>query len=145
MFASQTYEERRDRLRARLGSGLVLLLGSGESLAGVPCGFPPFHQDGTFLYYTGIAQPGFALLMDLDQGGATLYGDDPHPEAALWSGPTPSVGELAYLSGLESAAPCAKLVDRLRAAMGQGRVIRFLPPAPTGTPAPALPPVRIPP
>ena len=123
MFASQTYETRRDRLRARLGTGLVLLLGN----EGPPAG-PMFRQESTFLYFTGVDRPGFALLMDLDQGSATLYGDDPPPEAALWSGPLPGVGELASLSGLASAAPGAKLADRVKAALGQGRVIRFLPP-----------------
>ena len=125
MFAPRIYEERRDRLQARLGTGLALFLG-GEGAAESPAAF---RQDSTFLYFTGVDRPGFSLLMDLDEGRTTLYGDEPPLDALIWSGPSPGVGELAAAAGIAHAAPGARLADDLQRAFVLGRTIRFLPPA----------------
>lgn len=127
MFAPEVFEERRNRLQTRLQTGLVLLLGSGESPLERPGRGEGFRQDRTFLYLTGVDEPGFALLMDLDQGVTTLFGDEPPPEAQIWTGALPSLAELAWRAGITSAAPSTKLKSRLQKA--QGRTIRFLPPA----------------
>src|SRR5512145_1823291 len=123
MFAPEIYEARRNRLRDRLRSGLLLFLGHEEDP-----GLHAFRQDSTFLYFTGVDHPGFALLMDLDQDTTTLYADEPSLDAIIWTGMPPSVAELAWKAGISHAAPATKLADRLRKAQAQGRVIRFLPP-----------------
>lgn len=120
MFAPEIYEQRRNRLQARLKTGLLLFLGSEAS--------PTFRQDSTFLYYTGIDESGFALLMDLDQDTTTLFADEPSRESVIWTGLQPSLAELAWKSGITHAAPTTKLTDRLSKAQAQGRTIRFLPP-----------------
>lgn len=123
MPAPNVHEERRNRLRARLGNGLALFLGGEEDE-----GAPSFRQDSTFLYFTGVDRPGFSLLLDLDEGSATLYGDEPPFESVAWSGPFPGIGELASRAGIGHAAPGARLADDLQCAMALGRTIRFLPP-----------------
>ena len=122
MFAPEVYEERRNRLQERLRTGLVLLPGRGEA-------DPAFRQESTFLYFTGVDQPGHALLLDLDQGTAILHGDEPAPEVLASTGLRPGVAELAWRAGLAQAAPFSKLADRLARAQAQGRPVHFLPPA----------------
>lgn len=128
MFAPEIYEERRNRLQAQLKTGLLFLLGNEESPMNSPGNVHAFRQDSSFLYFTGVDHPGFALLMDLDQGSTTLYADEPSLDAIIWTGMPPSVAELAWKAGIANAAPSAKLADRLQKATAQGRTIRFLPP-----------------
>ena len=128
MFASEIYEERRQRLQERLKTGLLLFLGNDESPLNALGNMHAFRQDSTFLYFTGVDHPGFSLLMDLDQDTATLFADEPSLDTIVWTGLLPSVAELAWKAGITHAAPVTKLADRLRKAVAQGRAIRFLPP-----------------
>jgi Xaa-Pro aminopeptidase len=123
MFAPELYEERRNRLRDKLRSGLLLFLGNDESP-----GMHAFRQESTFLYFTGVDYPGFSLLMDLDQDTTTLFADEPSLDTIIWTGMPPSLAELAWKAGISHGAPAVKLADRLRKAMAQGRAIHFLPP-----------------
>jgi Xaa-Pro aminopeptidase len=130
MFASQTYVERRAQLRARLEGqrGLLLFLGNEESPMNYADNCFPFRQDSSFLYFLGVDQPGFAGVLDLDEGTATLFAEDLSLDAIVWTGPQPTVAELAAQAGLADTAPSAKLVEALARARAQGRPIHFLPP-----------------
>jgi len=132
MFAPVTYRDRRRVLQDTLiglgEQGLLLFLGNDES----PCNYTdntyPYRQDSTFLYYFGIDRPGFAAVMDLDEGGTTVYADDPDIEAIVWTGPQPSTAELAAGGGVDDAAPAGALADRAARARAAGRRVHVLPP-----------------
>jgi Xaa-Pro aminopeptidase len=132
MFAPATYLDRRSTLRGTLAGlgerGLLLFLGNDES----PCNYAdntyPYRQDSTFLYYFGIDRPGFAAVIDLDEGSTTVFADDPGIDAIVWAGPQASVVELAARGGVDDVAPAAALGDRVRRATGAGQSVHVLPP-----------------
>jgi Xaa-Pro aminopeptidase len=128
MFAKKTYVERRHSLRKELKSGLVLILGNGESpmnYAGNPY---PFRQDSNFLYFFGINRPGFIGLMDMQEGKDYLFGEDFTIDDIIWMGPQPTVKELAKRIGASNGSTLDHLQSLINQAVSSGRKIHFLPP-----------------
>jgi Xaa-Pro aminopeptidase len=128
MFAADTYTQRRARLSALIPSGLLLFLGNDDSPMNYTDNTYHFRQDSTWLYYFGLAQPGLAAIIDLDAGHTVILGDDLSLDAIVWTGPQPSVAELASDAGVSETAPAAALADALNAARAGGRPVHFLPP-----------------
>ena len=87
MFAREIYIQRRERLRAQVQSGLILLLGNDESPMNYAANAYPFRQDSTFLYFFGLDQPGLAAVIDVEEGTECVFGDDPTVEEIVWTGP----------------------------------------------------------
>ncbi len=106
----------------------MLLLGNNE----VPMNYKgnpyPFRQDSSFLYFTGVQTPGFALIMDMDSGEDTLYGYDLTVDDIIWMGALPGVKDWAAVGGLTSTADFAQLEPALNAAQKSGRKVHILPP-----------------
>jgi len=127
MFAKETYIERRERLRARVQSGLVLLLGNDESPMNYAANVYPFRQDSTFLYFIGLDQPGLAAVLDLDEGTECLFGDDPSLDDIVWTGPRPLLQDVSREVGVNRTAPSKELGQVLSKATRQGRTIHTLP------------------
>jgi Xaa-Pro aminopeptidase len=132
MINALTYQQRRAELARRVGHGLVLLPGHAESPANYRDNCYPFRQDSTLLYFSGLAQPDLALLLDCDSGQATLLANDPHPDDIVWTGPVPSRSEQAARAGIEHHAPLSSLPSLLDQARSQGRAVHQLPVARTG-------------
>ncbi len=132
MFPAATYAARRDALLARLrqagARGLVLLPGHVDSPMNYRDNAYDFRQDSSFLYFCGLQQPELALLLDVDDGQATLFGDDIGIDHLVWTGPLPSVAERAALSGVPATGTRARLGETLASARAQGRAVHFLPP-----------------
>jgi Xaa-Pro aminopeptidase len=128
MFPISTYVDRRNRLKAQFGSGLLLFLGNEESPMNYADNPFPFRQDSSYLYYFGVDQPGFAAIIDLDADRTVIFGNDITLDDIVWTGVLPSVAELAARAGVAETAPVSTLDTFLKKAMVQGRVIRFLPP-----------------
>ncbi|MBN2206453.1 MAG: aminopeptidase P family protein [Candidatus Aminicenantes bacterium] len=128
MFEPNVYVERRKRLMAQLGSGLVLLPGNDESPMNYPANTYPFRQDSSFLYFFGLAQPGWVGVLDVDAGKEILFGDDISLEDVIWMGDLPTVKERAALVGVGTTRPPAKLESVLLKAKANRRKIHFLPP-----------------
>lgn len=128
MFASDTYSARRHALAEAVGQGLIVLLANDEAPMNYRANVYPYWQDGSLRYYGGPNQPGFALTVDADTGAATLYGDDVSMEDIVWTGPVPSVSDLAAQGGIERTAPLASLAEALKSAQDAGRAVHFLPP-----------------
>ncbi len=130
MFAPHLYLQRRRALMQQLSTterGLVLLPGHDDSPMNYADNAYPFRQDSTFLYYAGLAQPGLALLLDLERGDATLFADDADLDHQVWTGALPTAAERAAAAGIEHHAPRAALAGRLQAARSGGRPVHFLP------------------
>ena len=132
MFHAATYQSRRDALLARLrdagARGLVLLPGHVDSPMNYRDNAYDFRQDSSFLYFCGLQQPELALLLDIDDGSATLHGDDIGIDHLVWTGPLPSVAERAASSGIERTATNARLAATLASARAAGRPVHFLKP-----------------
>jgi Xaa-Pro aminopeptidase len=128
MTPALSFTERRNRLCSQVPGGIVLLLGNGESPINYQDNTYPFRQDSSFLYFTGLDRPGLALLLDLDEGTSTLFGEDPSLDDIVWTGPLPAIADSAALAGIGSAAATSALGPRLARARGQGRTIHILPP-----------------
>ncbi|WP_306599371.1 aminopeptidase P family protein [Geothrix sp. 21YS21S-2] len=120
--------ERRNRLKAQIPSGILLLLGNEESPMNYADNAFPFRQDSTFLYFTGVDRPGFAAILDLDEDRATLFGDDCTLDDIVWMGPQPLVRDLADAAGIAFTAPAAALKEHLCRAQASGRPVHILPP-----------------
>jgi Xaa-Pro aminopeptidase len=127
MFDRDIYCRRRERLKARIESGIVLLPGNGESPMNYAANTYPFRQDSTFLYYFGLDQPGLAAVIDIDAGTECIFGDDPTIDDIVWTGPQPLLRDRCERVGVTQTAPSDKLEQVLMQAAGQGRPIHYLP------------------
>lgn len=130
MFSPSTYVRRRRSLcdALRDESGVVLFLGNEQSAMNFSANPYPFRQDSTFLYYFGVDVPGVDALLDLDDGHAQLFGDDPTMDDVIWMGDRPSLQARAERAGVDRTAPRAALPDALTEALEQDRRVHVLPP-----------------
>ena len=101
----------------------------------VPRNYPhanyPFRQNSHFLYYTGHALPGAALLIDPD-GTETLYVPEVNLGDIVWTGPLPSPAEIAREAGIAHGKPVAELGEAVRQLDQQRVPIHFLEPFDAG-------------
>lgn len=113
-FSPETYKERRKILANKVGNGLIWLPGNRESSVNFKDNWYPFRQDSTFLYYGGLNLPDLDLVIDASTGESTLYGDEVSIEHIIWTGPLPSVQELAEKVGISKVKPLSALKANLK-------------------------------
>lgn len=128
MFSSNIYEKRRQTLRAKMQSGIILILGNVEAPANYPDNTYKFRQDSSFLYFFGHSHPGYAGIIDIDNGEDIFFGTDVDIDDIIWMGPQPSIKELAAQVGIQNSKPFSELNTVVSQAISQGRKIHFLPP-----------------
>jgi len=127
MFSSNTYQQRRDLLCQEIGSGLILLPGSKDSSMNYPENTYHFRQNSHFVYFVGIDHPELFLVIDVDERKTILFGNELSMDDIIWTGPLPSLGELALKSGILETRPTSALGDYIKKAQGLNRNIHFLP------------------
>ena len=128
MFESTTYIKRREALRKKVKSGLILILGNNEAPANYPDNCYHFRQDSSFLYFFGQSHPGYAGVLDIEVGEDIFFGNDVDIDDIIWMGPQPSIKDLAAQVGVQKSMPFCKLKEVVGQAIAQGRKIHFLPP-----------------
>ncbi len=128
MFDKQTYVNRREQLRKKVESGIILMPGNVDAPMNYPKNPYHFRQDSSFLYFFGLDQQGLAGVMDIDNGRDYLFGDDVTLDDIIWMGPQPLLKDKAAKVGVESTAPFSALTEVVNEAKKQGRKIHFLPP-----------------
>ncbi|HEX9886727.1 MAG TPA: aminopeptidase P family protein [Longimicrobiales bacterium] len=128
MFSSEVYQSRRGALMSRLDGGILLLPGNGESPMNYADNTYPFRQDSTFLYYFGLSQPDLAAVIDLDEGAATVFGDELTIDHIVWMGDLPTIAERAARAGVTNTRPRADLTQVVKGALDAGREVHWLPP-----------------
>lgn len=128
MFDASVYAKRRQLLRESVESGVILLLGNGESPMNYAANPYHYRQDSTFLYFFGQDKPGFAGILDIDEGKDYFYGEDFTIDDIIWMGPQPTVKELAKEVGVDNTGNCGDFKAALNAAVAKGRKVHFLPP-----------------
>ena len=128
MFQTTVYQSRRKTLMQEVGSGVILFLGNDESPINYADNLYPFRQDSTFLYYYGLDKPGLAAVIDVDQEDERLYGQNPTVSSLVWTGPSPSVKQLANKTGVRRTGDWAHFMETTQSAVSQRRTVHFLPP-----------------
>lgn len=128
MFESKIYYERRVRLRKKIRSGIILILGNTESPMNYPGNTYHFRQDSNFLYYFGLDLPGLVGVIDIEDGKDCIYGNHVDIDDIIWMGPQPTINDLAAKVGVLSTYPLKDLNSTLHRAIKQGRKIHFTPP-----------------
>ncbi len=102
--------------------------GNSEAPRNYPDNGYHFRQDSNFLYFFGIKLPDLVGLLDIDAGEDWLFGDDLSMDDIIWTGPQPTVSDLAARCGVVNTAPLAVLQEKLTLAIRRGRPVHFLPP-----------------
>lgn len=134
MFDREIYIRRRRTLIDKMGAsadegrrGVALFIGNVEAPAQYRDNAYAFRQDSTWLYLFGIDDPGYAAVVDLDSGEETIYADDADIDDIVWTGPLPSVREVAARAGVSHSAPSGALDKDISAALAAGRPVHFVP------------------
>ena len=122
MFSKETYINMRQVLKKAIGNGIILLLGNEESSINYKDNWYPFRQDSTFLYYAGISLAGLTLILNASTGEEILFGNDLTIDDIVWTGPQPTLSELAQQVGIKKVLPKNEIVKYL-----EGEIL-FLPP-----------------
>jgi Xaa-Pro aminopeptidase len=128
MFNRETYITRRQKLREKISDGLILFLGNGDSPMNYADNTYYFRQDSTFLYFAGLDFQNLALVMDVDSGEETIFGNDIEIEDIIWMGPQVALKEKAATVGIKRTEPFKSLQIVIEKAISSGRKIHFIPP-----------------
>ena len=123
MFSKETYIQRRQQLKERVGSGLLLFLGNDQAPMNYADNTYSFRQDSTFLYYFGLDTEGLAAVIDIDNDREIIFGNDPTIDDIVWMGTQPPLAEKAERVGVKETQPSLKLADCLK-----GKKVHYLPP-----------------
>lgn len=128
MFKKETYIARREQLRKDVTHGLIIIQGNHEA----PCNYPDntywFRQDSTFLYFFGLQREDMIGVIDVDNNQDYLFANDYDIDDVIWSGPLPSVSELAASVGVNRSGSLADLQKLCTKTIGEARRIHYLPP-----------------
>ncbi len=128
MFPKELYIERRNKLRQAISSGIALFPGNQEVPYNYPSNGYTYRQDSHFAYFFGLYHPGFAGVIDIDEGRDYLFSNDFEMEDIIWMGDQPLVADLAAEVGVPNAAPYDDLAAFLQKALAAGRKVHYLPP-----------------
>lgn len=128
MFSTETYINRRNRLKERIESGIIIFLGNDDSPMNYLDNPFRFRQDSTFLYFFGLPYAGLAAVLDLDEDKEIIYGNELTVEDIVWMGTQPTLKEKSEKIGVKHTAPSADLDQVIKGAAGKDRKIHFLPP-----------------
>ncbi len=128
MFHPKTYILRREDLKKKIDTGVLLFLGNEESPMNYPDNGYHFRQDSSFLYYFGLDFPGLAAIIDIDENREIIFGNELTIDDIVWMGTQPTLAEKGRSVGIEITAPVSDLSVYLRKAAANGRPVHFLPP-----------------
>ena len=127
MFDKQVYTERRNRLREKMGSGIILIPGNLESPMNYPENTYHFRQDSTFLYLFGLDIPDLFGVIDANSDDDIIFGNDNSIEDIIWSGIKPSIKDLAASVGVVNSLPMKELFAKINQS-SKGSPVHFIAP-----------------
>ena len=128
MFSKETYIARRQALKEKVGSGLLLFLGNNFTGMNYADNAYHFRQDSSFLYYFASDYEGLAAIIDIDNDKEIIFGDELTIDAIVWTGVQPTIKEKCERVGITTTMPMAQLATYLKNAQAKGQTIHFLPP-----------------
>ena len=128
MFSKEIYINRRNQLKSLVGSGVILLIGNEQSSMSFKDNWYPFRQDSSFLYFTGLDTPGLATVIDIDNDTEMIFGEESGVDDIIWNGHTPSLQQMAELSGCSTTKPFEELEVFIKKVKSSQQAIHYLPP-----------------
>ena len=128
MFKKETYISRREQLRKDIGHGLIIIPGNHEA----PCNYKDntywFRQDSTFLYFFGLQREDLVGVLDCDSGKDYIFANDYDIDDIIWTGPLPSVKELAASVGVDNSGDLKDLAEYCCKTVAESRRVHYIPP-----------------
>ena len=131
-FDKETYANRRLELIKKIGKGIIVLPGNGESARNFKANTYFFVQDSSFLYYTGINLPDLALILNCETGESILFGNEASLEHTIWMGPQELLKSKAHNVGIYKVFSFDELSNYIKEHFGKSK-IHYLPPYRTST------------
>ena len=125
---AEIYRERRNKVRAAVGDGVILWLGHVLQPRNYADNTYPFRQNSHFLYATGLDHPDLALLSYPETDSDILFSRPQGVDDVVWSGASQPRIEMAREAGIETVEDISRLGVYLTKASGQGLKIHYLPP-----------------
>jgi len=122
---ANTYRSRRDALRPVAKDGALLFVANQLSPRGYLANAYPYRQSSHLLYLSGSVRHDVALLMSSE--GDTLFGVPASMDDIIWTGPQPSLEDVAAAAGIDNVRPVTELGGVL-ADVGRDGVVQYLPP-----------------
>jgi len=127
-FSPDVYKSRRATLKSKIASGIILLPANLQSPINYTDNAYAFRQDSTFLYYFDLDLDALVGVIDVDNDQEILFGNDATVDDLVWTGPKPTVQELAQQVGITSTKPLTALGSLLSKATADKRTIHWLAP-----------------
>ena len=127
-FDIQTYIDRRNILRNKIGKGVILLFGNHEAPMNYKDNTYRLRQDSTFLYYFGLDVSGLAAIIDTESGEEIIFGTELTIDDIVWTGQLPSVSEMARDIGVAATRDFRQLDACIKNYKKSDRNIHYLPP-----------------
>ncbi|MCE6988493.1 aminopeptidase P family protein [Dyadobacter sp. CY323] len=128
MFSKETYIQRRQLLKRKIGSGLILLLGNEESGMNYRDNVYPFRQDSTFLYYFGLDVASIHAVIDIDNDQEIIFGNELTIDDIVWTGPKEALVDKAAKVGVTKVQPLSAIDGYLKDILSKKQTIHYLPP-----------------
>lgn len=128
MFSKEVYVNRRNALKAKMNSGVLLFLGTSEAAVNYPGNTYRYRQDSNFNYFFGLTDPDLAAIIDIESGEEIIFGNDVDIDDIIWMGPQPFIKDKAESVGVSKSFPFAELEKYVSDAKAKGRKVHFLPP-----------------
>ncbi len=128
MFKQSTYVARREGLKEKMDSGLLVFMGNDYVGMNYKDNTYRFRQDSSFLYFFGIDQENMCAVIDLDEGKEIVFGDELSVEYIVWMGPQKSIRDKAAEVGIGDTRPRKEAAEYIKSAMQKGRNVHILPP-----------------
>ncbi|MCX7876427.1 MAG: aminopeptidase P family protein [Melioribacteraceae bacterium] len=127
MFKAKTYIQRREELKKKIKTGLILFLGNSEAPMNYAANTYHFRQDSTFLYYFGLDRADLAAVIDLDENKEIIFGEDYTIDDIVWMGPQKTIKQEALRCGVKKTGNFSDLEKICEDAFKRGRKIHFIP------------------
>jgi Xaa-Pro aminopeptidase len=124
----EIYRQRRNEIRAKAGDGVILWMGHVLQPRNYADNTYPFRQNSNFLYYTGISEPGLAMLSFPDSDHDILFSKPASIDDVVWTGPGASREELARDAGIAEEEDIDRLQELLAKEVANGKRVQYLPP-----------------
>lgn len=128
LFHKEKYIHRRQLLMQSVKKGIIVLMGNVESPMNYKANWYPFRQDSHFLYFFGLNIPGLAAVLDTESGNEIIFGNDISLDDIVWTGPLPSLKDMAEETGITLVMPLQEISLLIKNAIAANRTVHFLPP-----------------
>ncbi|NIJ51251.1 aminopeptidase P family protein [Dyadobacter arcticus] len=128
MFSKETYIQRRQILKQKVGSGLLLFMGNEDTGMNYRDNVYPFRQESTFLYYFGLDIASLHAVIDIDNDQEIVFGNELTIDDIVWTGPKEALVDKAAKVGVSKVQPLNAIDSFLKGILSKQQTIHYLPP-----------------